>query len=131
MPDYLLRNVPPELEAILPPFLALAGCTMSPVVPDLVMPPPSVGVASPPEDIVTTAEAIVAAAPASRQMPFPRSPVELRVLEVLQALSPMPATSIQVAALVNVPPLEVRTLLQALAMLETIEHPHHRGGMLL
>ena len=36
------------------------------------------------------------------QQRFPRSAVELRVLEALQALSPMPATPIQVAALVGV-----------------------------
>jgi Mn-dependent DtxR family transcriptional regulator len=54
---------------------------------------------------------------------FPRREGELRVLEALQALYPMPATSIQVAARINVPPLEVRTILQALALLETVEHP--------
>ena len=57
------------------------------------------------------------------QQPFPRSVVELLVLDALQALSPMPATSIQVAAMVNRPHLEVRAILQALAMLATIEHP--------
>lgn len=54
---------------------------------------------------------------------FPRRTVELQVLEALAALAPMPATSIQVAAMINKPPLEVRIILQALAMLETVAHP--------
>lgn len=73
---------------------------------------------------VHTAEAVLVDVQTEGVQPrFPRRDVELRVLEALQALYPMPATSIQVAALVNVPPLEVRTILQALAILETVEHP--------
>ena len=72
---------------------------------------------------LSRAEAVLAEVQTEAPHPFPRSAVELRVLEALQALSPMPATPIQVAALVDLPHLQVRTLLQALAMLEAVDHP--------
>lgn len=55
--------------------------------------------------------------------PFPRSVGEFQVLEALHALAPMPATPRQISVMINRPHLEVRTMLQALAMLETIDHP--------
>jgi len=45
------------------------------------------------------------------------------VLEALAALAPMPATPQQVATLVHKPLVEVRTILQALATLGTVQHP--------
>jgi hypothetical protein len=63
--------------------------------------------------------------PAAASPPrFPRGATELLVLEALEALAPMPATPMQLAGLVNKPHLEVRSTLQALAMLGTIAHVH-------
>jgi hypothetical protein len=74
---------------------------------------------------VRTAEAVLVDVQTAGTPPrFPRSTAELQVLEGLHALYPMPATSIQVASMIALPHLEVRTILQALAMLETVERPH-------
>lgn len=78
--------------------------------------------------VTHAAEAILAEAqPAEAPVgggAFPRSPLEQAVLEVLQALAPLPATTLQVASLLErVSYRQVRTVLQALALLGTIEHP--------
>jgi hypothetical protein len=89
--------------------------------------------------VTRTAEAIVADAQPPEAPggggPFPRSPLEEGVLEVLHILAPIPATTLQVATLLETGAYrQVRTILQALAMLGTIEHPrkgyyrHHRRG---
>jgi len=72
---------------------------------------------------VHRAEAVLAEVQAEGLQRFPRCDVELRVLEALQALAPLPATASQIAAMVGLPQLQVRTILQALGMLGTIEHP--------
>jgi hypothetical protein len=84
------------------------------------------------------AEAILAAAqPATSPWgagPFPRGLLEQAVLEILQSVFPLPATTLQVASLLDrVPYRQVRTVLQALALLGTIAHPckgyyRHRPG---
>jgi transcriptional regulator with XRE-family HTH domain len=61
--------------------------------------------------------------PAPPPTRFPRGAAELAVLEALQALAPLPATAMQVAALCDLPHLQVRLLLQALATLGTVRHP--------
>jgi hypothetical protein len=63
--------------------------------------------------------------------PFPRSATELLCLDALAALAPMPATPHQVATMIGKAHLEVRTTLQALAMLGTVDHPakgYYRHG---
>lgn len=74
---------------------------------------------------------VATAAPVQRDGPsaggpdrFPRSALELLVLEALEALAPMSASPLQVATMIHRPHLEVRNTLQALAMLGTIGHPH-------
>lgn len=54
---------------------------------------------------------------------FPRSDTEMMILETLEALAPAPVSPQQLAAMLNRPHVEVRTILQALAMLGTIAHP--------
>ena len=81
---------------------------------------------------VPPVEAVRVDRPSAESPPrFPRSPIELLVLEALEALAPMPASPLQLAGMLNKPPLEVRTTLQALAMLGTIVHPgkgYYRHG---
>ena len=72
---------------------------------------------------VHRAEAVLAEVQVEGLQRFPRRDVELRVLEALQALHPLPATVRKVAAMVGLPQLQVRTILQALGMLGTVEHP--------
>ncbi len=56
------------------------------------------------------------------------------VLDALAGLAPMPASPVQVAALIQQPREEVRIVLQALSMLGTLHHPgnaqyqHRRPG---
>jgi hypothetical protein len=73
--------------------------------------------------IIASAEAIVDAAQRPDLARFPRSAPELAVLAALETLSPLPATAIQIAAMVHLPHLEVRSILQALAVLGTVAHP--------
>jgi hypothetical protein len=75
--------------------------------------------------IIASAEAIVDAAQHPDPARFPRSAPELAVLAALETLSPLPATAIQIAAMVHLPHLEARIILQALAMLGTIDHPRN------
>jgi hypothetical protein len=72
---------------------------------------------------VYRAETVLAEVQAEGPQRFPRRDVELQVLEALQALDPLPATARQIAAMVGLPQLQVRTILQALGMLGTVEHP--------
>jgi predicted transcriptional regulator of viral defense system len=71
-----------------------------------------------------TAEAGLGAVPPEAAPPrFPRSDTEMRILDALQQLAPLPATPRQIAAMLGMPPEQVRLLLQALATLGTVEHP--------
>jgi hypothetical protein len=73
---------------------------------------------------VATVEAVRIDGPSAESPPrFPRSATELLVLEALEALAPMSATPVQVATMLHRNHLEVRTVLQALAMRGTIAHP--------
>ena len=74
---------------------------------------------------IASAEAIVDAAQRPDPARFPRSAAELAVLAALETLYPLPATAIQLATMVPVPHMEVRIILQALAMLGTVEHPRN------
>jgi hypothetical protein len=70
------------------------------------------------------AEAVRVDGPSAASPPrFPRSATELLVLEALEAIAPAPVSPQQLAAMIHKPHLEVRTILQALAMLGTIAHP--------
>jgi hypothetical protein len=62
------------------------------------------------------------AAVAASQARFPRSRVELAILEILRHWDPLELTPVQVAMLVHAPLLDVRRRLQALAMLGTVNH---------
>ena len=53
---------------------------------------------------------------------FPRQPLELLVLETLEAIAPMPVTPVQMTQLTGGPHEDVRQTLQALATLGTIQH---------
>jgi hypothetical protein len=86
--------------------------------PDLPEEPPPLG------DPATLAES---------QQRFPRGRLELEILESLRQMYPLEVTPRQVAAMVRAPHVEVRTILQALAVLGTIEHAtkgyyRHRPG---
>ena len=73
---------------------------------------------------LATAEAVRVDGPSAESPPpFPRSAIELLVLEALEALAPAPMSPQQLAAMIHRPHVEVRTILQALAMLGTIAHP--------
>jgi hypothetical protein len=63
------------------------------------------------------------AALAESQARFPRSRLELEILEALRQMYPLPLTAIQLAAMVRAPHLDVRNRLVALAMLGTITRP--------
>src|SRR5262245_42430919 len=54
---------------------------------------------------------------------FPRRPLELLVLETLEAIAPMPVTPMQMTRLLNHPHEDVRQTLHALAVLGTSQHP--------
>jgi len=66
---------------------------------------------------------------ADSQARFPRSRLELEILEALRQMYPLPLTAIQLAAMVRAPHLDVRNRLVALAMLGTITRP--RSGYYL
>ena len=51
---------------------------------------------------------------------FPRSPVELRILEALQQTAPRAVTANRIATLLGLPRQEAQTILHALALLRTI-----------
>jgi hypothetical protein len=53
---------------------------------------------------------------------FPRRPLELMILEALEAIAPMPVTPVQMTVLINQPHAVVRDTLNALAVLGTIQH---------
>lgn len=72
---------------------------------------------------LSRAEAVLVDVQTDEPQRFPRSAVELQILEALQQLSPLPVTPRQVAAMLGVPAEQVRLLLQALATLGTIDHP--------
>jgi hypothetical protein len=78
------------------------------------------------------AEGVRVSGPSPESPPrFPRSATELLCLDALAALAPMPATPHQVATMIGKAHLEVRTTLQALAMLGTVDHPakgYYRHG---
>lgn len=61
---------------------------------------------------------------AESQKRFPRTRLELEVLEILRHMSPMPLSPVQVAAMVRAPLVETRTVFHALFILETIERPN-------
>jgi hypothetical protein len=53
---------------------------------------------------------------------FPRRPLELLILETLEAIAPLPVTPLQMTQLINQPHDDVRQTLHALAVLGTIQH---------
>ena len=53
---------------------------------------------------------------------FPRRPLELQILEILETVAPMPVTPRQMAVLCQQPHEAVRATLNALAVLGTIQH---------
>ncbi len=54
---------------------------------------------------------------------FPRSALELQVLECLEEMSPLAMSPLQVATIIHQPHLAVRNTMTALAMLGAIGHP--------
>ena len=54
---------------------------------------------------------------------FPRGPLELLILETLEALAPMAVSPLQLSGMISRPHVEVRNILSALANLATIAHP--------
>jgi hypothetical protein len=109
-----------DLQALSP---AVRDALLQLVTALLDAPRPAVVAAGP--AILASAEAIVDAAQRPDPVRFPRSTPEFAVLAALETLSPLPATAIQISAMVHRPHLEVRTILQALARLGTVEHPRN------
>lgn len=128
MATYDLNTLPPHIRATLCQLVEAFHLDLRPVVPRCPHATDTQACCSA-CTVTSAAEAIVAEvqppeAPGERWGTFPRHPLEQGVLEVLQVLSPLPATTLQVASLVDRGSYrQVRTILQALAMLHTIEHP--------
>jgi hypothetical protein len=73
--------------------------------------------------VIYNAELVVADAHNAAQQRFPRSDVELRILEALRQAFPMPLAPRQVAASVGLPKEKVMVILQCLLTLGTVERP--------
>jgi hypothetical protein len=69
------------------------------------------------------AEAVLAEVQTDSRQRFPRSAVELRILDMVEQLAPLPVTPRQIATLLGLHPEQVRLVLQELATLGTVAHP--------
>ena len=75
--------------------------------------------------VVDAAETVLVNVQTPPGQAFPRSALELRVLEVLQTMYPLALNAVQLAQILGIPRGTVRQTLVALGMLKTIDRPSY------